>query len=222
MRKIAGIVAVAFILADICLGFLAYFVSRFDRSTGNAGFRALRAAAAAGLMMAMLVDTAVAGRLNGTRGPLTNHDEARRAVAAAMGDTIVGVASMYNPYRLRDQEGGTKTASGEPYDPDAWAAAIQIGLRAQFGGVRYGKDYRHRYALVETSERRVIVKINDVGPLKSGRIIDLNEKTMRYFDPTLRLGLIHHIRVTPLLGDGWTAGPIEGDGLIRVAYQWQE
>jgi hypothetical protein len=31
---------------------------------------------------------------------------------------------------------------------------------------------------------------------------------MRYFDPTLRLGLIHNIKVTPLSGDGWSLGPI--------------
>lgn len=157
-----------------------------------------------------------------TRGPLTNHDKARRAVAVAMGDTIVGVASMYNPYRLREQEGGTKTASGESYDPDVWAAAIQIGLREKFGGVRFGKDYRHTYALVENGERQAIVKINDVGPLKTGRVIDLNEQAMRYFDPTLRLGLIPQVRVTALLGDDWTTGPIQGGGLIRVASQREE
>jgi hypothetical protein len=34
------------------------------------------------------------------------------------------------------------------------------------------------------------VKINDVGPLEPGRVIDLNEQTMRYFDPGMRRGLI--------------------------------
>jgi rare lipoprotein A len=63
-------------------------------------------------------------------------------------------------------------------------------------------------ALVEAIDKKVIVKINDVGPLKPGRVIDLNEQTMRYFDPTLQLGLIHNIKVTPLSGDDWSPGPI--------------
>ncbi len=53
-------------------------------------------------------------------------------------------------------------------------------------------------------------KINDVGPLRSGRVIDFNEQTMRYFDPTLELGLINSVQVTPLRGDDWTTGPLGG------------
>ena len=120
--------------------------------------------------------------------------------------TIVGAASMYNPYQPGYREGGTETSSGEHYDPSAWAAAIQTDLREKFGGVRCGK--RTSYALVEAINKKAIVKINDVGPLKPGRIIDLGERTMRYFDPTLRLGLIHDVKVRPLPGDDWTPGPI--------------
>src|ERR1700745_1750306 len=121
-------------------------------------------------------------------------------------DTIAGAASMYNPFRPGYREGGVETASGERYNPSAWAAAIQTNLREKFGGVRRGN--RTSYALVEGINKKVIVKINDVGPLKPGRIIDFNEQTMRYFDPTLRLGLIHNIKFTPLSGDGWSLGPI--------------
>ena len=128
-----------------------------------------------------------------------------------MGAAIVGVASMYNPYRPGNQEGGKETASGEPYDPTEWTAAIQTDLRGKFGGVRYGKSYRHAYALVEGADKQAIIKINDVGPLKPGRVIDFNEQTMRYFDPTLQLGLIDRVTITPLLGDDWPTGPIEGD-----------
>jgi len=67
---------------------------------------------------------------------------------------------------------------------------------------------RASYALVEGIDKKVIVKINDVGPLKPGRIIDFDEQTMRYFDPTLRLGLLHNIKVTPLSGHDWAPGPI--------------
>lgn len=130
-----------------------------------------------------------------------------KANAAAASHVIVGVASEYNPFRPGYREGGEETASGERYDPDAWTAAIQTDLRAMFGGVRYGKDYRPAYALVASSHKKVIVKINDVGPLEPGRVIDFNEQTMRYFDPTLQVGLIR-IKITPLFGDGWSPGPI--------------
>ena len=124
----------------------------------------------------------------------------------AYGSAVVGAASMYNPYRPGYREGGTSTATGERYNPSAWAAAIQTTLRERFGGVHHGS--RASYALVEGSNKKAIVKINDVGPLTPGRIIDFNEQTMRYFDPSLRLGVIQNVRVTPLSGDDWTPGPI--------------
>jgi rare lipoprotein A len=122
------------------------------------------------------------------------------------GSTVVGAASMYNPYRPGYREGGIETASGERYNPSAWAAAIQTALREKFGGVRQGN--KASYALVEGSNKKAIVKINDIGPLKPGRVIDFNEQTMRYFDPTLSLGVIQNVKVTPLPGDDWTPGPV--------------
>ena len=110
-------------------------------------------------------------------------------VNAASGDAIVGAASTYNPFRPGWREGGPNTASGERYDPSVWAAAIKTSLRQKFGGVQYGA--RPKYALVEAVGKKVIVKINDVGPLTPGRIIDLNERTMRHFDPSLQLGVIY-------------------------------
>ena len=133
----------------------------------------------------------------------------QKANAVGTGVAIIGVASTYNPYRPGRQEGGKETASGEPYDPIEWTAAIQTDFREKFGGVSYGRQYRPAYALVEGVDKKAIIKINDVGPLKPGRVIDFNEQTMRYFDPTLKLGLIHGIMVTPLVGDDWPTGPIE-------------
>jgi rare lipoprotein A len=130
--------------------------------------------------------------------------------AAAGSAPVRGVASTYNPYRPGWREGGKNTASGERYDPAAWTAAIKTSLRDKFGGVHYGKDYRPVYALVESADKQVIVKINDVGPLTPGRVIDLNERTMHYFDPTLERGLIRSVKVTPLLGTYWTPGPVVG------------
>ena len=124
----------------------------------------------------------------------------------AAGDAVVGAASTYNPFRPGWREGGPETASGERYDPSVWAAAIKTSLREKFGGVEYGA--RPTYALVEAVGKRVIVKINDVGPLTPGRIIDLNERAMRHFDPSLQLGVIYDVRVSPLSGDYWIPGPV--------------
>jgi rare lipoprotein A len=128
------------------------------------------------------------------------------AVDAACGDAIVGKASMYNPFKPGKEEGGPSTASGERYDPSAWTAAIKTRLRGKFGGVQFGA--RPKFALVEAVGKKVIVKINDVGPLRPGRIIDLNERTMRHFDPSLEIGVIANVRVSPLAGDNWTPGPV--------------
>lgn len=137
--------------------------------------------------------------------------------AALMRATIVGTASTYNPHRNGNVEGGVQTASGEFYDPGAWTAAIQIDLRDRFGGVRYGRLYQSAYALVESGDKRVIVKINDVGPLRPGRVIDLNERSMRYFDPFLQRGLLSDAKVTLLPGADWTPGPVGGFELVSIA-----
>lgn len=130
--------------------------------------------------------------------------------AALTHATIVGTASTYNPYRDGSDADDLQTSSGETYDPGAWTAAIQIGLRDQFGGVRYGRNYLPAYALVESGDKRVIVRINDVGPLKPGRVIDLNERSMRYFDPAFERGLLSDTRITLLPGEDWTPGPVGG------------
>jgi rare lipoprotein A len=132
--------------------------------------------------------------------------QSNAVVIAVSGVAIIGAASMYNPYRPGYREGGANTASGERYDSSAWAAAIKTNLRKEFGGVRNGA--RPKYALVEGAGKKAIVKINDVGPLTPGRIIDFNERTMRYFDPSLRRGVIDGVKVTPLSGEDWTPGPV--------------
>lgn len=137
--------------------------------------------------------------------------------ASLMRTTIVGMASTYNPHRGGKDEGGVQTASGELYDPAAWTAAIQIRLRDQFGGVRYGSLYQPAYALVESGDKRAIVKINDVGPLRPDRVIDLNERSMRYFDPFLERGLLSDAKVTLLAGADWTPGPVGGFELASFA-----
>ena len=134
-----------------------------------------------------------------------------------MREPIVGIASTYNPCCPGMPVEDAETASGETYDAAGWTAAIQIGLRGRFGGVRYGASYRAAYALVESDAKRLIVKINDVGPLAPGRVIDLNERAMRYFDASLERGLLADVRITPLDGSHWRPGPVDGDGAVAVA-----
>lgn len=161
----------------------------------------LSAAAICGAVIVVAVSATAAMALT------PNHlDRSFDADKAGSAGTIVGAASTYNPFKPGWREGGPETATGERYNPSAWTAAIKTGLRGKFGGVHYGST--PSYALVEERGKKVIVKINDVGPLTPGRIIDLNERTMRYFDPTLELGVIKHVKVTPLPGRDWTPGPI--------------
>ena len=96
---------------------------------------------------------------------------------------VFGAASTYDPWTTNEPE-GIETASGELYDPEAWAAAIQIDLRGSFGGIHYGRNYRPAFALVQCGDKRAIVRVNDVGPLMPGRIIDLDTRAMRYFEKT--------------------------------------
>lgn len=74
------------------------------------------------------------------------------------GYSQVGVASWYGV----DEDGG-KTASGERFSKNSYTAAHQtlpIGTMARVVNLENGRD--------------VIVKINDRGPFKKGRIIDLS------------------------------------------------
>jgi rare lipoprotein A len=142
----------------------------------------------------------------------------RRQKIIAAAPAIVGTASMYNPNDASDQDsGGSETASGEQYDAEGWTAAIRSDLRAKFGGIGYGKNYRPVFVLVQSDNKQAIVRINDVGKLKRGRIIDLNQRAMRYFDPTLQLGVVERVSVTPLAGRDWALGPVNDDPPVSVA-----
>ena len=124
---------------------------------------------------------------------------------AASGDTIVGAASMYNPFRQDRRRAARARPPESATIPQSGRLPSRQILRQKFGGVRYGA--RPKFALVEAVGKKVIVKINDVGPLTPGRIIDLNERTMRHFDPGLQRGVIAGVKVTPLSGE-WSPGPV--------------
>jgi len=155
--------------------------------------------------------------------PLTTASLPRHQKIVPAAPAIVGIASMYNPTDPSDRDSGNEeTASGERYDAHDWTAAIRTDLRAQFGGVRFGKNYRPGFALVKSSDKQAIVRINDVGPLKRGRIIDLNERAMRYFDPTLQIGLLDDVRVTPLSGQDWALGPFDDETPVNLASRFDQ
>ncbi len=125
-------------------------------------------------------------------------DQAFSAVASA--DTIIGIASYYDEPQ--------RTASGEPFDPNAFTAAAQLEIRHKFGGIRFGVKYLPAYAVVEYGRKKLILKFNDVGPLRPGRIIDLSRAAMAYFNG-LKKGLLRNVKVTPLpLGKVFTPGPV--------------
>jgi rare lipoprotein A len=143
---------------------------------------------------------------------------ARWSIRSLMGKPpVTGAASTYNPTKEDDRSGGLRTSSGEIYEANAWAAAIQIDLRQAFGGVRYGRNYRPTFALVTISGKSAVVKINDVGPLRPGRIIDLSDRTMRYFDTTMQRGVLANAKVTPLDGADWRPGPLADGPALPMA-----
>jgi rare lipoprotein A (peptidoglycan hydrolase) len=69
---------------------------------------------------------------------------------------------------------------------------------------------------VESGDKQLIVKINDVGPLRPGRVLDLNERSMRHFDPSMTRGLLDDVKITLLPGENWTPGPVSSTYAISL------
>ena len=125
---------------------------------------------------------------------------------------IVGIASFYDDPQ--------ETASGEQYNPNAFTAAAQLEIRGKFGGVQYGRLYRPAYGLGEYGGKKIIVRFNDVGPLKPGRKFDLSRAAMTYFDGTLDKGLLPGFRMTPLpLDRSYPEGPITDQELAALGIE---
>jgi hypothetical protein len=123
-------------------------------------------------------------------------------------ETIVGIASFYDDPQ--------QTASGEPYDPEAFTAAAQLKIRDKFGGIKFGRLYQPAYAVAEYENKKIILKFNDVGPLRPGRKFDLSRAAMAYFDG-LEKGLLPDLKVTPLpLGQTYVPGPVTDAQLLAL------
>ena len=113
----------------------------------------------------------------------------------APGATQEGTASYY-----ADKFVGRPTASGEPYAHDSLTAAHR--------SLPFGTVVRVRR--LDTGEA-VVVRINDRGPFKRGRIIDLSREAARQID-LLQVG-IADVRLTILsLPDGPSVAPSSPTG----------
>lgn len=94
----------------------------------------------------------------------------------ATGKVYKGTASWYG---RKDGFHGKRTSSGEIFNTDKLTAAIQENLRGEFGGVSYEGQLYYAKVTNLDNDKSVIVKINDVGPLTSGGIIDLSEASFK-------------------------------------------
>lgn len=144
-------------------------------------------------------------------GPKLTVDRAAPTPGGPVSDTtIIGLASFY------DDPG--ETASGELYDPAAFTAAAQLKIRDKFGGIKFGRLYQPSYGIAEYAGKKLILKFNDVGPLRPGRIIDLSRAAMKYFDG-LEKGVLPDVKVTVLpLGKVYAAGPVTDEQLAALGF----
>jgi rare lipoprotein A len=130
-------------------------------------------------------------------------------IALSADRAVVGAVSFYDDPQ--------ETASGEAYDPHAFTAAAQLEIRDRFGGIRFGQLYQPAYGLGEYDGKKIIVKLNDVGPLMPGRTFDLSRAAMAYFDASLEKGLLPDFRMHPLpLGRTYPTGPVTDEQLAAM------
>jgi rare lipoprotein A len=165
------------------------------------------AADAPGVTLASLNPGILNSQQHETERTTVPNTDGRIFLSAA--DAIVGIASFYDEPQ--------KTASGEAYDPNAFTAAAQLEIRDKFGGIRYGRLYQPAYGLGEYDGKKVIVRFNDVGPLRPGRKFDLSRAAMAYFDSSLDKGLLPDFKMTPLpLGRAYPEGPVTDQQLVEL------
>jgi len=129
------------------------------------------------------------------------------------GKSFNGTASWYG---RKDGFHGNRTSSGEIFDTDKLTAAIQIGLRDEFGGVsRKSQLYYAKVTNIDNG-KSVIVKINDVGPLSSGGVIDLSEAAFkRIASGGLGQGRLYNVTVEKM-------GPAPREGSKQASISQQQ
>ena len=150
----------------------------------------------------------VTGAINPESDNALNYAPTSKGWIARADETIIGIASFYDDPQ--------KTASGEPFDPEAFTAAAQLEIRDKFGGIRFGRLYQPAFAVAEYESKKLILKFNDVGPLRPGRKFDLSRAAMAYFGG-LEKGLLPDFKVTPLpLGKMYVPGPVTDEQLAAL------
>ena len=136
-----------------------------------------------------------------------------------------GIATTYNPNVSGWKTGGQGLATGGTYNPNGYEAALQLDLAKQYG-CGYGSR-KTCHAAVEGNGKAMIVLINDNGPMcadsataarardcthRTARVIDLNEKAMRYLSGGRygnNSGTIPDVTVTLLCDFNAKLGPLD-------------
>jgi rare lipoprotein A len=125
--------------------------------------------------------------------------------------TFKGIASTYNPNKPGWKTGGQSLATGGTYNPNEYEAALQLDLAKQYR-CGYGAGAVCQAIVQTPSGKSLLLRINDNGPLVPGRIIDLNEKSMRYLSGGSlgdNSGLLKDVTVTLLCDSSNTQlGPL--------------
>ena len=123
-----------------------------------------------------------------------------------------GDASTYNPFLPGWRTGGGTLATGGWYNPNEYEAALQLAIAKQYR-CGYGRGAICDAIVQAPNGRSMVVRINDNGPLVSGRVIDLNEKSMQYLSGGSmgrNSGVIKDVTVTLLCGiEGQSLGPLD-------------
>ena len=122
------------------------------------------------------------------------------ALAAFAQSSETGIASYYG-----DQFDGHLTASGQPYDPNAFTAAhrtLRLGVRLEVVNLDNGKW--------------TVVTVNDRGPYVKGRLIDLSKAAAE------KLGMITtgtaRVRIWPIPLDVTPEPPADLAQIIKAAH----
>ena len=122
------------------------------------------------------------------------------------GQTFHGAASYYTGL---PSEGGNRTSTGEMVRPDTYSGAMQSDLAKQYGGLRKGGVWAD--VIDQASGKRVRVYLNDTGPLRPGRMVDLSPKAFQEFAP-LSKGVVPNLRMEILpKGGDYKGGPVQDD-----------
>jgi rare lipoprotein A len=122
--------------------------------------------------------------------------------------TYSGAASFYSGL---PSEGGAMTSTGERVRPDTYSGALQTDLAKQYGGLR--KNGVWADVVDDATGKRVRVYLNDTGPLRPGRMVDLSPKAFQEFAP-LSKGVVPNLRMEMLPpappGSPYKGGPVGG------------